>query len=174
MSEESYHDIKTNNNEIQLVVFQLGEEEYGIDVSQVKEIIKMRRVTKVPRSPKFVEGVINLRGQLTTVMDLRKRFNIGAGDMDDNTRIVVAEVKNNPIGIIVDSVSAVLKVPEKDIDQTPSAIAAEIDAEFLKGVGKVGERLIILLDLARVLTQGEIEHIETITKEKEKIEKTTR
>ena len=168
MQEEAYIDKESKDSEIQLVIFQLGDEEYGVDVSQVKEIIKMQRITKVPKSPVFVEGVINLRGQLTTVMDLRKRFNIGTGNIDDNTRIVVAEFKNNLVGMIVDSVSAVLRISEKDIDQTPSAIATEIDASFLKGVGKVGERLIILLDLARVLTGGELKQVKAIVKEKKR------
>ncbi len=170
MPKESYKDkdSEIKDKEIQLVVFQLGNEEYGVDVSQVKEIIRMQKITKVPRSPEFVEGVINLRGQLITVIDLRKRFNITARDISDNTRIVVAEVKNNPVGMIVDSVSAVLRIPEKDIDPTPSAIATEIDADFLKGVGKVGERLIILLDLARVLTEGEVKEVKAIAKEKKR------
>ncbi len=170
MPKESYKDkdSEIKDKEIQLVVFQLGNEEYGVDVSQVKEIIRMQKITKVPRSPEFVEGVINLRGQLITVIDLRKRFNIAARDISDNTRIVVAEVKNNPVGMIVDSVSAVLRIPEKDIDPTPSAIATEIDADFLKGVGKVGERLIILLDLARVLTEGEVKEVKAIAKEKKR------
>jgi purine-binding chemotaxis protein CheW len=147
--------------EVQLVVFKLGEEEYGVDVSQVREIVKLMPITRIPRAPSFVEGVINLRGQITTIIDLRKRFGVEKSGGDESRCIMVTELESNVVGMIVDSVSEVLRLPTENIDPTPPMVMTKISADFLKGVGKLDGRLIILLDLGRILTEEEVSQLES-------------
>jgi purine-binding chemotaxis protein CheW len=149
------------NGEVQLVVFKLGNEEYGVDITQVREIIKMKEITRIPNAPEFVEGVINLRGQITSVTDLRKRLGIGAHENNEQTRIIIVELDKSTIGMIVDSVSEVLRLNKEDVDSTPS-MAANVDTKYIRGVGKLKDRLLILLDLNKVLVQSEVKELETI------------
>ena len=149
------------NGEVQLVVFKLGNEEYGVDITQVREIIKMKEITRIPNAPEFVEGVINLRGQITSVTDLRKRLGIGAHENNEQTRIIIVELDKSTIGMIVDSVSEVLRLSREDVDSTPS-MAANVDTKYIRGVGKLKDRLLILLDLNKVLVQSEVKELETI------------
>lgn len=136
--------------EEQLVVFMLGDEVYGVDIARVQEIIRPPAITRVPRTPEFVEGVINLRGKITPVMDLRKRFGLTVSDRSRNTRIVVVEISGQMVGLIVDGVSEVLRVPAEAIEP-PSALVTTVDSAYLRAIAKLGERLIILLDLDRIL-----------------------
>jgi|Deesub1362A_J573_1020465.scaffolds.fasta_scaffold00419_33 purine-binding chemotaxis protein CheW len=144
--------------ELKLVVFKLGDEEYAAEVSQVREIIKLERITKLPRAPEFVEGIINLRGQLTTVLNLRKLFNLPESDAP-NARIVVLD-QEEPTGIIVDAVTEVLSLTKDEIDK-PTRVFG-IDARFIKGVGKKDDRLIIILDLDKILSPEEIERVQEV------------
>ena len=147
-------------NEVQLVVFELGEEEFGVDISQVREIIKTVEITKMPNTPDFVEGVINLRGSITTVMDLRKKLGVISSREDDrDTRIVIVELEDSTMGMVVDSVTEVLRISAADID-TEAVSTSQIDAEYLRGVGKLEDRILILLDLSRVITGREVSQIE--------------
>ncbi len=133
-----------------LVVFTLADGLYGVDVSQVREITSMQETAPVPNSPYYVDGVINLMGQVTTVTDLRRRFGLDERERDDNTRIIIVEPEGVPIGMVVDSVSEVLRMPADDIEPVPDLVVA--DADYVKGVGKLGDgRLLILLDLEKVL-----------------------
>ncbi|HHY60068.1 MAG TPA: chemotaxis protein CheW [Clostridia bacterium] len=141
--------------EEQLVVFQLGNETYGIEISVVHEIIRMQSITKVPRTPEFVEGVINLRGRIIPVIDLHKRFGLPVEEETTHSRIIVVEVKGVTVGMIVDSVSEVLRLPTANIAPPPPAIVGGIETEYLRGVGKWQDKLIILLDLDRVLNKSE-------------------
>jgi purine-binding chemotaxis protein CheW len=149
------------SGEAQLVVFKLGEEEFGVNIAQVREIIKMVDIAKMPKSPEFVEGVINLRGSITTVMDLRKKLGIEYHDNGKDTRIIIIEVGNNTMGMIVDSVMEVLRMSREDID-TSEVITSQIEAEHVQGVGKLKERILILLDLNRVLTSHEAARLEQV------------
>ncbi len=155
------------DGEAQLVVFQLGKEDFGVDIDQVREIIKPTEITKMPNSPEFVEGVINLRGQITTIMDLRKRLNLETSDQSEHTRIIIVEMAHNTLGMVVDSVTEVLRLSKADIDPTPS-ISTTVETEYIQGVGKVttGDqtRLLILLDLTKVLTNDELTHLESRAK----------
>jgi purine-binding chemotaxis protein CheW len=139
---------------IQVVSFQLGNEAYGVDISQVQEIIRLVAITRVPRAPGFIEGVINLRGQLVPVIDLRARLGMPAADRGKHTRIVVTESGSKRVGIIVDSVSEVASIPIEQVEQTPEMISGA-GTEYITGVAKAGERLIILLDLTMVIGGGE-------------------
>lgn len=145
---------KNQKSEEQLVVFQLAEETYGIDISLVHEIIRMQAITEIPRTPEFVEGVINLRGRVIPVIDLHKRFELPPSEETQHSRIMVVEVNGMTVGMIVDSVSEVLRLPAVNIDPPPPVFSG-IDAAYLRGVGKVGEQLIILLEMDRILREKE-------------------
>src|SRR5713101_5908365 len=146
--------LAASSEERQLVVFQLGAELYGVEISRVHEIIRLQTVTRVPRSPSFVEGVINLRGKVISVVDLRRRFGLPTAEHTRATRIVVVEIGDQVVGIIVDSVSEVLRVNTSTVEP-PSPVVAGIDSEYLHGIAKLPERLVILLDLDRVLARDE-------------------
>jgi purine-binding chemotaxis protein CheW len=139
---------------IQVVSFKLGSEEYGVDIAQVQEINRMVAVTHVPRAPQFMEGVINLRGQLIPIIDLRARFGMPRAEHTKNTRIVVTEIATKRVGMVVDSVSEVLRLDVGQIEPAPEMITG-VDTEYIRGVGKIEDRLIILLDLAKIITGSE-------------------
>jgi len=145
---------------VQVVSFQLGSEEYGVDISQVQEIIRMVEITHVPRAPHFMEGVINLRGQLIPIIDLRTRFGMQRAEHTKSTRIVVTEIGSKRVGIVVDSVSEVLNIPLEQVEPAPDMIAG-VGTEYIQGVGKVGDRLVILLDLTMVMSGEEKTQLET-------------
>ena len=140
--------------EHQLVVFDLNGEHYGVDIAAVEGIIKMQAITVVPQAPRFVEGVTNLRGKVLPVIDLRRRFGLGAEAATKDTRIVVVEMNGTTVGIVVDGVSEVLRV-NSDTIEPPSPIVTTVDSAFIRGIAKIGERLVILLDLAKVLSLSE-------------------
>ncbi len=150
--------------ESQLVVFNLANEDYGVDIAAVDGIVKMQPITAVPRAPNFIEGITNLRGEVLPVIDLRKRFGLPPGETSKETRIVNVEMDGIKVGMVVDAVSEVLRVPEEAIEPpSPIIIAGNGDDAlaaggrntFITGIAKVGERLIILLDLAKVLNPTE-------------------
>ena len=163
MEKENLIQQQNDGEEHQLVVFNLGDEAFGVDIAQVREIIKMAEITRVPNSPEFVDGIINLRGQITTIMDLRKRMGMKMSEADDQTRIIVVEASGSTLGMIVDSVREVLRISGKDIDP-PSATSTH--AEYIQGVGKLDDSLLILLDLNKVLSDDEIVQIEELQQEK--------
>jgi len=140
--------------EHQLVVFELGKEHYGVDISAVEAIIKMQPITVVPHTPHFVEGVTNLRGSVLPVIDLRKRFNIAQDEISKNSRIVVIVLGKTKVGMIVDGVSEVLQIQEESIEPTPSMITS-VDTTFITGIAKIDDKLVILLDLSKVLSLQE-------------------
>lgn len=136
----------------QLVVFEVGDESFGIDISLVQEIIRMQPITEVPKAPMYVKGVINLRGKVIPIIDLRERFGFATGEETKATRIVVVNVLGNTVGMIVDAVSEVLRLPT-DAIEPPSTIVESIGSQYLKGIGKLEDRLIILLDLDKLLVE---------------------
>ncbi|MDD2421435.1 MAG: chemotaxis protein CheW [Heliobacteriaceae bacterium] len=138
------------DNELQLVAFFLGGEEYAVDIHYVREINRLLNITRVPRAPYYIEGVINLRGNVVPVIDLRKRFNLAATEMTDRTRIVVIQTGEIMVGLIVDGVSEVMRLSATSIEPPPALISS-VHQEFLYGVGKLEERLLILLNLERVI-----------------------
>jgi len=139
---------------LQLVSFKIGEEEFGVDILKVQEINRMLEVTRVPNAPEFVDGVINLRGKVIPVIALRRRFGMERKESDKNTRIVVVELEGKVVGFVVDAVSEVLRIP-RSLIEAPPAIVAGIEAEYITAVGKLEDRLLILLDLERVLSGAE-------------------
>ena len=146
--------VPEDTNLIQLVTFKLGSEEFGVDILKVQEIIRLLPITKVPNAPKFVEGVINLRGKVIPVIDMRRRFGLPPGDRDSHTRIKVMSLQGQVVGFVVDAVSQVLRIPESTVE-APPAVVAGIGSEYMRGVGKLDDRLLILLDLDKLLTERE-------------------
>ena len=140
--------------ESQLVVFDLANEHYGLDIGTVESIIKMQPITAVPRAPSFVEGVTNLRGTVLPVIDLRRRFGLPIQEDTKDTRIVVVEMNDSTVGMVVDGVSEVLRVDEEAIEP-PSPIVTTVDSAFITGIAKLDERLVILLDMGKVLNGEE-------------------
>ncbi len=153
-------DLAANGDEQQLVVFQLGAELYGVEIARVHEIIRLQTVTRVPHAPAFVEGVINLRGKVIPVVDLRRRFGLPLADHTRASRIVVVEIGDQVVGIVVDGVSEVLRVNKGTIEP-PSPVVAGIESDYLHGIAKLPERLVILLNLDRVLARDERRALET-------------
>ncbi|MHC1576333.1 MAG: chemotaxis protein CheW [Methanosarcinaceae archaeon] len=162
MNEETIESTESGMDLLQLVVFQLGDEEFGVDVMQVKVIIRMPRITRIPQAPDYVKGVINLRGKINVVINLAKRFSQDSKEIDEHSRIIVVEVDTNEIGMIVDSVSEVKRIPRSDVEPAPAIITSKISEDYLRGVGKVDNRLLILLNLEKVLTGKEVEEISAI------------
>jgi purine-binding chemotaxis protein CheW len=140
------------------LTFTLGEEEYGLDILMVKEIIGMLDITRVPRLPDFVLGVINLRGKIIPVVDLRRKFGLEPQEDTKETCIIVVDLGRTLMGMRVDRVSEVLDLAPEDIEDTPS-FGAEVQTDFITGMGKAGERVIMLLDISRVLTGEELEAV---------------
>lgn len=147
-------DIRIDNtvilDEVQVVAFNLGEEEYAVDILAVQEINRLLHITRVPRSNRFIEGVINLRGNVIPIINLHKKFNLKQPENSDDTRIIVFQVDDVKAGFIVDGVSEVLRLSAADIEETQS-VYGSLDANVIRGIGKVQGRLVILLDPARLL-----------------------
>lgn len=144
-----------DNQLIQLVTFKIAQEEFGVDILRVQEIIRMMPLTKVPNAPFFVEGVINLRGKVIPVIDMRKRFEMEATLHDSHTRIKVMDLRGQIVGFVVDAVCEVLRVQESIVESPPPVVAG-IGSEYIRGVGKLNDRLLILLDLDKLLTEAEM------------------
>lgn len=144
----------TQQDEQQLVVFDLADEGYGVDISAVREIIRLQEITHVPRTPEFVEGVINLRGKVIPVIDLRKRFGLAVEAESQDNRIVVVDIGDQDIGVVVDAVTEVLRIPTDSVEP-PASVITTADSDYLLGIAKLDSRLIILLDLQKVLSVDE-------------------
>ena len=142
-------------------MFDLNEEAYGVDISQVREIIRMEEITRVPRAPEFVEGVINLRGKMNPVVDLRARFSMPSTERTDEHGIVVVDVDGQDIGMVVDAVTEVSRTPSDSIEP-PSSVITTDDSEYLTGIVKTNDKLIILLDIAKVISESEASALEEI------------
>lgn len=140
---------------IQLVSFNLDQEEYGVDVLKVREIIRMPVVTRVPNTPHYVEGVINLRGKVIPIISMRKKFGLMEIDADKQTRIMVMDVSGDLMGFIVDAVSEVIRISGSEIQPSPAVVASGIDQECIAGVINQAERLLVLLDLERMFSKDE-------------------
>ncbi len=145
---------KESSEILQLVTFLIGNEEYAVDILYVQEINRMIQITKVPNSPEFVEGVINLRGRVIPVIDFRTRLGLPKKPHENSTRIIVVDVLGNILGFIVDAVREVLRIPS-NITEPPPQLASGIDTEYIKSVGKLEDRLIILIDLDKIFAQPE-------------------
>lgn len=157
------YDTKDSIELLQLVSFRIGNEEFGVDILNVQEINRMVDITHIPNSTDYVEGIINLRGRVLPVIDLRKRLGLLKKEYDNDTRIIVVDLEGKTIGFLVDSVNEVLRIPV-NVTEAPPEIVVGMNSNYLKAVGKLNDRLIILLDLNKVLLESEIEIISEFTK----------
>lgn len=139
--------------EIQLVVFLLGKEEYGMNIKDTREIIKTMEITRIPNTPDFISGLINLRGSVVVVVDMRKRFGL---PMDGGKHIIVVEISGGLFGIVVNEVTEILRVNREMIKKTPKTLEKTAQTKYLKGVMVLGERLIILMDVNKILSDNEL------------------
>jgi|SRR5882724_5005638 len=138
---------------LQLVSFRVEDEEFGLEILRVQEIIRVQQLTRVPASPDFIEGVINLRGRVIPVISLRKRFGLGSTPLDKQTRIIVVEVNGAVLGFMVDAVSEVLRLPTNTVEPAPRL--GRVEREYVRGVGKLDNRLLILLDIDLLMSEAE-------------------
>jgi len=143
------------------LIFRIGDENFGVDVMNIQAISNLLPITRVPRSPKFIQGVINLRGKILPVINLRKRLGFKLKNFDENTRIIIIELEEKTIGMIVEVVMEVSRISISEIEPTPEMVKTEISKEYLQGIAKVGTKLIIILDIIKVLTKEEIEEIKS-------------
>ena len=145
--------------ELQVVGFRIGEETFGVRIGSVREIVRVPEITSVPNAQDTIEGVINLRGKIIPVIDLRKRFGQADIQPDKKNRILVVELENKLVGLIVNSASEVLKIPPSEIE-SPGSVFADGESSYVTGVGKLKGRLIILLDISRLLHRPEFKNLE--------------
>ncbi len=141
-------DISTNSR--QFVVFRLDNEEYGIEILRVKEIKEMTRITRVPKAPYYVRGMINLRGEVIPIVDLREKFSLVKNSDNDSTRIIIVGVEEITVGLVVDTSSEVIEIFNEDVEDAPTTIS-NVESGYISGIGKVGSRLIILLNVEKIL-----------------------
>jgi len=166
MSEKQPQDAKAKSgDELQLVVFNIGTEEFGVEIMNVQEIIRMTNITKIPQASGYVKGIINLRGRIIVVINLNVIMGMESKQENENTRIIVADIGETVMGFIVDSVSEVIRLPESSVEPAPAVIANKIGTEYVRGVGKMEDRLLILLDLDRILSANELHNIKAISPE---------
>jgi purine-binding chemotaxis protein CheW len=158
-------EVNLKGKRIQFVILRLGKEEFGLPIHSVLEISRMLDITHIPQAPGFIEGVANLRGQIITVIGLARQFQLMEKPLTKSSRIVVVEMGQEKIGLIVDEVPEVLKLYEADIDSAPDLIQTDIGKNYISGVAKLGERLIILLDIDRVLDSREMNLAQKIGRE---------
>jgi len=154
---------------IELIVFNLGEEEFGADIDQVREIITVEKITSIPDSPNFIKGVTNVRGEIAVVIDLATRFSLPRKSEVENKHIVITEQEKNLFGLMVDQVTEVQRIPEKVIKATPKLVS-RIDRIYISGVLTLENRLIILLDLAKVLLEQELAGLAGLAKRTHAVE----
>ncbi|MFP4528673.1 MAG: chemotaxis protein CheW [Candidatus Kapaibacterium sp.] len=157
-SSKSEKDAARYDEELQLVSFHIGDEEFAVDILNIQGINRMVEVTKVPNAPDYVEGIINLRGSVIPIIDLRRRLGMAARNHDKDTRFIVVEIHNKVLGFIVDSVNEVLRI-SRDITEPPPPMVAGVDSEYITAVGKLEDRLLILLNIDKVLTKEQAKNI---------------
>ncbi len=145
----------------QIVRFMVGKESFGVDIGRVQEIVTVPEITRVPDTPDFVEGIINLRGKIVSVVDLRKRLKFNCTGTDKKNRILVTEIEGKVVGLIVDEVSEVLRLNPDNIEPPPELVNS-VGAEYITGVGKLVDGIILLLDLGKVLDLEEIAKIKVV------------
>lgn len=148
--------------ENQFVIFKLGEERYAVDILNVGGISEFRDVTKVPNAPYFIDGIINLRGDIIPIVSLKKRFNIPEKAADADTRIIINNIRGKDMGFVVDEASQVIKIDDADIEDAPDIIKGA-DRQYISGVGKVNEQIVILLNLEKILSDDEQKVVASIS-----------
>lgn len=155
--------------ESQFVTFQIGEEEYGIDIMLVQEIIRYKKSTRVFNTNPVIEGVINFRGKVIPVINMRRKFNLPEGEYDEFTVIIVIEVDKKTIGMVVDRVSDIMSFHTEDVQLVDREFADDIRSQHLKGMGKSEERIVLLLDPQRILSLSELRDLQKMAPQQEEV-----
>ncbi len=155
--------IKLRTSKNKFLTYFLGEEEYGVDISQVREIIAMMKITPVPKTPKYVAGVINLRGAIIPVIDTRLRFDMSSLEYTEQTAIIIIEINKVSIGFVVDKVEEVLTIDESSISEPPK-FGTNINTDFIKNIARIGEMVIMILDLEKLFEAEELSMLDAISK----------
>ena len=163
MAEQPQESKAASDGELQLVVFSIGKEEFGVEIMKVQEIIRMTSITRIPQAPDYIRGIINLRGRIIVVINLNVVLGMASKEQDENTRIIVGSIGDTVMGFVVDSVSEVIRLPEKNMEPAPAVIADKIGTEYVMGVGKLNNRLLILLNLDRILGSKELRNIQNLS-----------
>ncbi len=153
----------------EMISFSIDEEEYGVSIQTVKEVIRIKEISRLPKTPSFVRGVINLRGDVIPIIDLRDKFGLEQREYTRMTRVIVAELDGRPVGMAVDSASQVIRISSSDIVPPPQLVGG-LSGEYLRGIGKLGEKLIILLNIDRILTAEEKIELERMEEVREPVE----
>jgi purine-binding chemotaxis protein CheW len=146
--------------ENRFMIFVLDKEDYGISIKNVIEIVEMQKIIDVPDMPHYIKGIINLRGKIIPIMDLRLRFNIAAKEYDDRTCIIITNIEDYRVGLIVDRVEEVIEIAENNIEPPPKFKTGKGEISYISGLGKVGEKVKIILDVAKLLDQVDLEQID--------------
>ena len=141
---------------LQLVGFKLGKEEFAVDILNVNEILKMMEVTLVPNSPDSIQGIVNIRGRIIPVIDTRLKLNMPSKEYDKDTRIMVVETNDKTVGFIVDEVNEVLRIPKSVTEPSPDLVTSKIHSDYITSVAKLEGRLLILLDLKKLMSSEEL------------------
>ncbi|GEN44940.1 chemotaxis protein CheW [Alkalibacillus haloalkaliphilus] len=144
-----------------VIVFQLKDEEYGVPIEHVGSIERIQEITRVPRAPRFVKGVMNLRGVITPIIDLRERFDLEQTAYTESTRIIIVTIGDKNVGMIVDAANDVVDVPQNQVEPSPEVVGS-VNADYIRGVAKIDQRLLVLLNLDKVLTEEEFDHLSTV------------
>jgi len=152
---------KDDSELLQLVSFKVGKEEFAVDISYVQEINRMLQITQVPNTPEYIEGVVNLRGRVIPVIDLRVKLRLPTKDHDKNTRIIVVEIKEKTVGFIVDAVNEVLRIPKSITEPPPESISG-FDSDFIDAVGKLEDRLLMLIDIEKMLSVNVVSELNKV------------
>jgi purine-binding chemotaxis protein CheW len=152
---------KTAIQDLQAVVFMLNKAYYGVPILQVQEIVKMTEITELPNTPDFVQGIVNLRGKIIPIIDMRKRFGLPEETIDENWKILILKEEDVLFGVMVDQISEVEKVPATLIEKPPKIVAG-VNGKFINGIAKTENRLLILLDIAKILSDEEKELLQDI------------
>ncbi len=145
--------MKMSDETVQIISFKVGDEEYGLEILKVKEVIKVTEITKLPKAPSFVKGVVNLRGDVIPIIDLREKFGLEKAEESDANRVIVVEIEGKSVGMAVDSVSHVIRINESQIDNPP--LVGGMTGDYIRGVVKLGDRLIVLINVDKILTSEE-------------------
>ena len=153
----------------EMISFSIDEEDYAVNIQTVKEVIRIKEISRLPKTPSFVKGVINLRGDVIPIIDLRDKFGLEQREYTKMTRVIVAELDGRPVGMAVDSASQVIRISSSDIEPPPPLVGG-LSGEYLRGIGKLGEKLIILLNIDRILTAEEKIELERMEEVREPVE----
>jgi purine-binding chemotaxis protein CheW len=165
---ESQRQVRDDSELSQLISFEVGQEEYGLEILRVKEVIRLREITRLPRAPSFVKGIINLRGDVIPIVDLRDRFALEHQEYTPMTRVIVVDVEGRLVGMVVDAASQVVRIPADQIEPPPPIVGG-LSAEYIKGVGKLEDRLVILLNIDRILSSEEKAELDRLPEGKEEV-----